>query len=53
MFDEMCEWWNVLPNVSMSFPRYSRVNYVEEMSASLQHETSGSERMKDSSFGCV
>lgn len=50
MFDEMCEWWNVLSNVSMSFPGYSRVNYMEEMSASLQCEKSKSERMTDRSL---
>lgn len=50
MFDEMCERWNVLPNVSTSFPGYSRVNYVEEMRASLQREKSRSEGMRDRPF---
>lgn len=47
MFDEMCERWNVFPNVSSSFPGYSRVNYEGGMSAAPKHEKSKSERMSD------
>lgn len=47
VFDEMCEWGNVLPNVSTSFPGYSRVNYVAEMSASVQPEKSRPVRKKE------
>lgn len=46
--DEMCECWNVLSNVSMSFPGHSHVNYAKEMRASPRHEKSSSDRMRDS-----
>lgn len=53
MFDEMCEWWNVLLNVSTSFPGYCRVNYGEEMSAPPRRKESRSGRMSDSTSGYV
>lgn len=53
VFDEMCEWWNVLLNVSTSFPGYCRVNYGEEMSAPPRRKESRSGRMSDSTSGYV
>ena len=53
VFDEMCERWNVLLNVSTSFPGYCRVNYGEEMSAPPRRKESRSGRMSDSTSGCV